>query len=137
MTLPRTTLGLAVGVLTASIIGWAMGAERGLGVFLGFLLGAVLAGLSVAWQAHCLQYRPERVTRAQMEGFAIKLGAVALFALAFRFVEALSRSVHWQSFLLAFAAAAVLVLPLSTLDLSRLIAAVRSRNSALEVRRTA
>ena len=137
MSLPKTTLGLAVGVLFAAVVGWFVGGPSGLGVFLGFLLGAGLAGLAVAWQAHCLQYRPERVTRAQMEGFAIKLGSVALFALAFRFVEPLAASVSWRSFLLAFAAAAVIVLPLSTLDLSRLIVAARGRSAALEPRRIA
>jgi len=137
MSLPKTTLGLSVGVLIAAIIGWFVGGANGLGVFLGFLLGAGLAGLAVAWQAHCLQYRPEHVTRAQMEGFAVKLGAVALFAVAFRYIEPLAASVSWRTFLLAFAAAAVLVLPLSTLDLSRLIVAARGRNATLQPRRIA
>ncbi len=136
MTLPKTSLGLAVGVLLAAALGGAMGGARGLGVFLGFFLGATLAGLAVAWQAHCLRYRPERVTRAQMEGFAIKLAAVALFALAFRFVEPLEQAASWRTFLLAYAAATVLVLPLSALDLSRLIAEARGRSALLEARRT-
>lgn len=137
MSLPKTTLGLAVGVLLAAVIGWLVGGPSGLGVFLGFLLGAGLAGLAVAWQAHCLRYRPERIARAQMEGFAIKLGSVALFAMAFRYVDPLAASVSWRTFLLAFAAAAVLVLPLSTLDLSRLIVAARDRRATLETGRIA
>ena len=137
MTLPKTALGLAVGVLLAAAIGWWLEGAKGLGVFLGFLLGAGLAGIAVAWQAHCLQYRPERVLRAQMEGFAIKLGSVAVFAVCFRYFEPLSRSVNWQTFLFAFAAAALLVMPLSTIDLSHLIAAARARRAAPDTRRTA
>lgn len=136
MTLPKTSLGLAVGVLLAAAVGGAMGGARGMGLFLGFFLGATLAGLAVAWQAHCLRFRPERVTRAQMEGFAIKFAAVALFALAFRFVEPLAQVASWQTFLLAYAAATVLVLPLSALDLSRLMAQLRERSAPLEARRS-
>jgi hypothetical protein len=137
MTLPKTTLGLAAGVLVSAVIGWGLTGPSGLGVFLGFLLGAGLAGLSVAWQAHCMRYRPERLMRSQMEGFAVKLGAVGLFALAFRYFEPLSQSVDWRTFLLAFAAAAVIVLPLSTLDLSRLLGSTRVHAGPLEIRKTA
>lgn len=135
MTLPRTSYGLAAGLLIAAAVAWSLGGSKGLGAILGFGLGAFLGFLSVSWQVHCMRYRPERLTRAHMEGFAVKLGVLGVFALAFRFIEPLAQAVNWQAFLLAFAVAVLLVLPLSTLDLSRLLAARRSAN--LESRRIA
>ncbi len=135
MILPKTTLGLAVGVLVSAVVGWGLGGAQGWGAFAGFTFGATLSGLSVAWQAHCMRYRPERVMRAQMEGFAIKLGALGVFALTLSMVEPVANALNWRAFLLAYAAAVVIVLPLSTLDLSRLLA--QARAPALGSRRTA
>jgi hypothetical protein len=137
MTTPKTALGLALLLPVAAFAGITVGGASGLGIFLGFALGATLAGISVAWQAHCLRYRPEHASRAQLAGFAIKLGAAAVFAAAFRFVEPLADTVSWRSFLLAFAAAAILVLPLALLDLSRLMAEARARSAAAQARRLA
>ena len=92
-----------------------------MGMALGYALGAFLAGIAVAWQAHWLRVQPERAWRAQMEGFAIKLVSAALFTLILRFVPELAENVSWRAFLIAYCAPAVLVLPLSTWDLSRLI----------------
>src|SRR5688500_7906550 len=128
-----TSLGLAAGLLVVSALAWRLGGDRGVGAFMGYLLGAGLSGLAVAWQAHWLRFRPARAPQAQLEGIAIKLGAVALFALCFRFVQPLASQVSWQAFLLGYAAAAVLVLPLATWDLSKLL----SSQSRLEPKKTA
>src|SRR5687768_10810003 len=133
MNLPKTSLGLAAGLLVVSALAWRLGGDRGVGAFMGYLLGAGLSGLAVAWQAHCLRFRPARAAQAQIEGIAVKLAAVALFALCFRYVEPLASQVSWQFFLLGYAAAAVLVLPLATWDLSKLLAArprLEPKNSA-------
>ncbi len=137
MTLPRTSYGLAAGLVIAAAIAWIQGGIQGLGTVLGYSLGAFLAFVAVAWQAHWLRVRSERVTRAQIEGFAIKFGALVLFAALLRFVEPLERTVSWQCFLLAYAAVTVLVLPLATWDIARMVASKTGRGSTLGTGRTA
>ena len=137
MTLPRTSSGLAAGLLIAAAIAWRIGGADGLGTILGYSFGAFFALIAVAWQAHWLRVQPARAVRAQLEGFTFKLAAVAVFTCVFRFVEQLSQLASWQAFLLAFAAAALIVLPLAAWDLSKLIAGSSGGSTALGSRRTA
>lgn len=138
MTLPKTTLGLAGGLLVVAAVAWRLGGSVGTGVVLGYALGAFLAGVAVAWQAHWLRVQPARAQRAQIEGFAIKIMAAAMFTLIVRYTPQLEASVNWRAFLMAFCAPTVLVLPLSTWDLSNFIARKASKTSPLETsRRTA
>lgn len=136
MTLPRTCFGLAAGLSLVAALAWRLGGTVGTGALLGYLLGAGLSGLGVAWQAHWLQRNAARAGQAQIEAIGAKFLAVAVFALAFRYVEPLAQSVDWQAFLLAFAAAVLLVLPLSTWDLSKLIASGRAQRAAVASRRS-
>ncbi|MEO6709467.1 MAG: hypothetical protein ABI054_11280 [Planctomycetota bacterium] len=138
MTLPRTSLGLAAGLLVVAALAWQRGGDVGMGIGLGYALGAFLAGVAVAWQAHWLRVQPARATRAQMEGFVIKLVSAALFTMILRYVPALAENVSWRAFLIAYCAPAVLVLPLATWDLSRFLARNASTIAARETtRRTA
>ena len=138
MTLPKTTLGLTAGLLVVAVVAWRLGGDVGTGVMLGYALGAFLAGVAVAWQAHWLRVQPARAQRAQIESFAIKITAAAVFTMIVRYTPQLEASVSWRAFLMAFCAPTVLVLPLSTSDLSRLIARNASKSSPLETsRRTA
>lgn len=141
MTITRTSLGLAAGLAAALAIALQVeggaGSPQGTGLLLGYCLGGLLAALGVAWQAHWLARNPARAGQAQIEAVAVKFGAALLFALLFRFVEELAQLADWQAFLLAFAAAVLLTLPLSTWDLSKLIAARRAQGALAASRRSA
>lgn len=127
---PRTCIGLGAGLVVVGAFAWGNGGAVGTGAFLGYLLGAGLGGLGVAWQAHWLRHNPARAAQAQIESILAKFAALALFALTFRYVDSLSGSVDWQAFLLAFAAAVLWVLPLSIWDLSRLVARAKQTKLA-------
>lgn len=129
-TCPRTCIGLAAGLAVVGVFAWRNGGPVGTGAFLGYLLGAGLGGLGVAWQAHWLRRAPARAAQAQIESILAKFAALALFALTFRYVDSLASSVDWQAFLLAFAAAVLWVLPLSIWDLSKLVTRARQTKLA-------
>lgn len=101
---------LAVALLCASRLGGALGN----GVLAGYLLGAGLSGLSFLYLRHVLATRPARVLQANVTGFLVKLGALLFGALAFRFIEPVGARADWRSFVIAYAAAVALVLPLAT-----------------------
>ena len=119
MTHPRTTTGLLIGLAVAAALAWRLEGPVAAGVLLGYLLGAALSGLGVAWQCHWLQRQPARLLRAQLEAFLVKLAALTVFALAFRFVGVLAERVDWRAFVVAFAAAVALLLPLGTWETAR------------------
>jgi hypothetical protein len=123
--------------LVVAVVAWQQGGDIGTGIALGYSLGAFLAGVAVAWQAHWLRVQPARVQRAQIEGFAIKIMTAALFTLVVRYTPPLAESVNWRAFLLAFCVPAVLVLPLATWDLSSLLARRELDASSRDARRTA
>jgi len=101
---------LAVALVLADRLGGAVGG----GVLAGYLLGAALSILAFLHTRHVLATRPERVLSASVVGFLVKLVALLLGALAFRFVEAAGERADWRSFVIAYAAAVALVLPLAT-----------------------
>ena len=137
MTLPRTTLGLAAGMLVVAALAWRLGGTLAAGALLGYALGAFLSGVGVAWQAHWLRVQPGRVQRAQIESFSIKIAAAVFFTLIVREVPQLAETVSWRAFLLAFCAPAVLVLPLATWDLSKFLAKSARTGAPREARRIA
>ena len=106
---------LVVALAFAARLGGALGG----GVIAGYTLGAGLAGLSVLYQLHLLATRPERVLHASVLGFLVQLVALLLGALSFRFLGPAAERADWRSFLIAFAAAAALVLPFGTLEAVR------------------
>lgn len=114
---------LVVALALAHEFGGALGG----GVLAGYLLGTGLAGLSFLYQRHQLAYRPERVLHASVVCFLVKLGALLAGALTFRFVAAAGQRTDWRSFVVAYAAAVALVLPLATWTAVR---EQRQRNAA-------
>lgn len=112
----RLTLASLVGLLAALAAAWRLGGTLGSGVLVGFLLGAALSGLGVLYQRHLLITHPERSLTAFVATFLVKLVLLVLGGLAFRFVDAAAARADWRSFLVAFAVAVVVVLPLGTLD---------------------
>lgn len=101
---------LALALFLAVRLGGALGA----GVLTGSVLGTGLAVLAFQYQRHVLAIRPERALHAAVLGFLVKLAALLLGALAFRFLPQAGGYVDWRSFVVAYAAAVALVLPLAT-----------------------
>jgi hypothetical protein len=122
---PEPVNRLLAAVLAALLVALAcaarFGGALGGGVLAGYLLGAGLAGLSVLYQQHLLATRPERALAGSVLGFLVQLVALILGALSFRYLAPAAERADWRSFLIAYAAAVALVLPLGTLE------AVRSR----------
>lgn len=100
--------------VAALVLASELGGALGGGVLAGYLLGAGLSGLSFLYTRHVLATRPAGALQASVLGFLVKLAALLLGALAFRFVEAAGARADWRSFLIAYAAAVALVLPFGT-----------------------
>jgi hypothetical protein len=115
----RVTLATAAGALAAFVVAWRLGGALGGGVLAGFLLGAGLSGLGCLYQRHMLRVRPGGLMQAMAVSFLVKLVALVIGSLAFRFVEAAAARADWRSFLIAFAAAVMIVLPLGAMDATR------------------
>ena len=126
---------LLVVVLAALVVALAcaqrFGGALGAGVIAGYVLGAGLSSLSVMYQLHLLTTRPDRVLHGSVLGFLVQLAALLLGALSFRYLEAAAERADWRSFLIAFAAAVALVLPLGTLEAVRLQRRRRERAAEL------
>ena len=95
---------LAVALVCAARFGGALGG----GVLAGYFLGAGLAGLSVLYQMHLLATRPERAMAGSVLGFLVLIAALLVGGRA-----------DWRSFLVTFALAGVLILPLGTFEAVR------------------
>lgn len=119
--MPRslTPVALAAAALPCGLVAWNLDADAGRGTLLGYLVGAGLAGLSFAWQRHQWRYRPERALRAQLEGFGLKLGGLVASLLVVRALDA--AHVDLRAYLLGYAAAVALSLPLLAVDASRML----------------
>jgi|SoiMethySBSTD1v2_1073268.scaffolds.fasta_scaffold1087689_2 hypothetical protein len=120
------TVGTLAGLAVAAGIAWRLGGAVGTGVLGGYLMGASLSALGVAWQHHLLRTRPERVFSATVGVFVLKLAVLLCAALAFRYVEPAARQVDWRSFLVAFAAGVLLVIALGSMDTLRILKQRRS-----------
>jgi len=105
--IPIVLVALVAAIVLASRLGGALGG----GVLLGYTLGAGLAGLSTLYTRHMLRTQPKKALNALVIGFLVKLGALLFGGLAFRFVEPAAERADYRTFLIAFAAAVVVVLP--------------------------
>ncbi|MAF65830.1 MAG: hypothetical protein CMJ84_09255 [Planctomycetes bacterium] len=117
---------ILAALAVSGLVAWGLGGTLGLGVLAGFLCGASVAGLGVAWQQHVARTRPERVFGAHVMAFLFKLVAVLCGALVFRFVDQAAARVDWRSFLVAFAVVVFVVMVVGALDTTRAL-----RESAL------
>lgn len=113
----RLSIACLAALAVAAVVAWRLGGTLGTGVLAGFALGAGFSGLGMLYQKHVLATRPERALVAFSISFLAKLFVLLVGALAFRYVEAAAVRVDWRSFLVAFAAAVAVVLPLGSLDL--------------------
>ena len=115
----RITIAVLVGLPIALVIAWRLGGSLGTGVLLGFTLGAAMGGFGLAWQTHVLRTKPEAALSASMLSFLFKLAVVLMGGLVFKFVEPAAARVDYRSFLVAFAASAVLLLLAGIPDAAR------------------
>jgi hypothetical protein len=132
MSHPRSTAALALGLAAVLAVGAALDGHVATGAWLGYLLGAALCGFGILWQGHWLRVAPRRALAAQLEAFLVKIAAVTLGALGFRYVPVLAEVADWRAFTVAFAAAVALLLPVSTYETAR-----RFRARANDLPRTA
>lgn len=107
----RLLLVALAAFVAALVFASELGGALGAGVLAGYLLGAGLAGLSFLYTRHVLATQPARALQATVVGFLVKLAALLLGALSFRFIEAAGERADWRSFVVAYAAAVALVLP--------------------------
>lgn len=112
----RLSLATLLGLCLAAAVAWRLGGTLGGGVMAGFSLGAGLSGIGALYQRHVLRTKPEAALMATGVSFLAKLGALLFGALAFRYIEAAAARADWKAFLVSFAAAVVIVLPLGVLD---------------------
>lgn len=126
----RLSLALTFGLLVAAFVAWRLGGALGAGVVAGYLLGGGIGGLGVLWQRHVLQTRPERAMHAVALSFGAKLFVLGLGALAFRYLDGPAQRIDWRSFLVAFAAAVALVVPVGAADAARALT-MRPRSARL------
>jgi hypothetical protein len=119
MTHPRSSAVLAVGLAAVLAASSTLDGHQATGAWLGYLLGAALCGFGILWQGHWLRVAPRRALAAQLEGFLVKLAAVTVGALCFRYLDALAQVADWRAFTIAFAAAVALLLPVATYETAR------------------
>jgi hypothetical protein len=114
-TLLATSLCIAVGALLA----WRIGGVVGRGVLIGAVTGGLVASVGVALQLKIARTAPKRLMGAMAVAFCMKLLAALLGAVTLRFVPFAASRGDWESFLLSFAACAVIVMLIGLRDLLR------------------
>lgn len=112
----RLSIATVLGFCAAFVIAAKLGGALGGGVLAGFTLGAGMSGIGAVYQRHMLRFRPELAMAATTVSFLAKLVALLVGALAFRYIETAAARADWRAFLVAFAAAVAIVLPLGVLD---------------------
>ena len=117
----RLLIALCLGLLVAALVAWRLGGTLGGGVLSGYLLGGGIGGLGLLWQRHVLATRPEQAMTAVVTSFLAKLAMLGIGAVAFRYIEAAAARADWRSFLIAFAAAVALVVPVGAADVVQVL----------------
>jgi amino acid permease len=116
-----STLTTSIGLAAAGFLAISMGGAHGTGVLAGYLSGAAITGFCLVRQRRVLRTAPQRALQTMVEGFLGKLGGVVVGTLAILFVPGLRNVLDLASFLLAFAAAVLLVLLPGTFENARIL----------------
>jgi hypothetical protein len=117
----RTYFGVLAGLALAAALAVRLESREATGVIGGYLFGASVGLLSLAWQHHAVRVQPGRALAASVQGFLIKLGALLLGGLALRFFEPVAAVADWKTFVLAFLGAVLVCLFLGSLDVARVL----------------
>ncbi len=112
----RTSIATTLGLVAAVLVAWQLGGALGGGVLMGFVMGAGMSVLGVLYQRHALIHRPETVLTATGVSFLAKFAVLFCGALVFRSIEEAAVWVNWRSFLVAYAAAVAVILPVGVID---------------------
>jgi len=115
----RLSLAALLGALVAGVAAWSAGGRVANGIVAGYALGAALAGLGAMHVLHTLRTRPDKAFQAFAVSFLFKLAALVGGGFAFRYLPSAAERADWRGFLVAFAAAVVLVLPFGVWDAVR------------------
>jgi hypothetical protein len=124
-------LAILAALPAALAVGWGLGGSVGAGAALGGALGVALSLGGLAWQEHALARRPQHAMLALVATFLAKLVALAGGALVLRFAEGPAARFDWTSYLLAFAAAVLWSMAISSL---RALRSTRRRVGTEELR---
>jgi len=116
-----TTLTTTLGLAAAASLALALSGSTGTGLMAGYLAGAAVTGACLLRQRRILHRAPRRALQSMVEGFLAKLGAVVALTAVILFVPGLRERCDLASFLLAFAAAALLVLFPGTIENARVL----------------
>jgi hypothetical protein len=125
-----TTIGALLGFALAASIAWWVGGSLGNGIFAGATCGEIVTGACLAWQRRVLALAPKRLMLAATASFLIKLACILAATLSIRALDGAAEIVDWRGFLVAFPAAAVLVLLPGTLENMRRLKLARARTEA-------
>jgi len=112
----RLTLTSLLACVVAGVVAWRLGGTQGNGVLMGFGAGAGLAGVGVLYQRHVLLTRPEGALLVFVLLFLAKLLVLVAGGLALRYLDSVAQRADWKSFLLAYAAAVALIVPLGSIE---------------------
>ncbi len=112
----RLTTATLAALCVASVVASQLGGTTGVGVMVGFLLGAGCTGLGALFQRHILATAPSRSLHAFVLAFVGKLAVVVVGALIFRYMDSVAVRVDWRAFLVAYAASVAILLPVGSLD---------------------
>ena len=112
----RTSIATTLGLAAAVLVAWQLGGALGGGVLMGFAMGAGMSVIGVLYQRHALLHRPDTVLAATGVSFLAKFVVLFCGALAFRSIDEAAAWVNWRSFLVAYAAAVAVILPMGVLD---------------------
>jgi hypothetical protein len=126
-----STAGALIGLVAALAVGWSLAGPTGNGAVLGYLTGAAFTGATLVWQRHELTHRPQRLFATAFTSFGLKCAVLLLAALYLRYSERAAQLFDWRSFLIAFAASAILIAIPGTIDNVRRLSSLRPRESTL------
>ena len=115
----RTYLGVLAGLGLAAGLALRFEAQLATGIVGGYLFGAAVGLVALAWQHHSIRVDPGRAYGAFAQSFLIKLGALLVGGLTVRFVEPVAAVADWKAFMLSYLGAVLVCLFLGSLDVSR------------------
>ena len=120
----RTLTSLLILLPICGYVAWRLGGPsevQGMGVIVGYVVGAAVSFWGIAYQRHVLKHRPEKAATASVIDFGVKLGVVLIGAMALTGMPELAELCDWRAFLLTFASISLVVLTFGTVDAVRVL----------------